>query len=99
MKSLEHSIEVVANNRDTTMRRTLSDSIELRIQYYNKTCKNKGFKYGYLAVEYMYGECRLYYCSAEDIEKNCLGGLLAIGTKKHVYEVICAFDTMLNYQS
>lgn len=79
--------------------KSLEHSIELRIQYYNKTCKEKSFKYGYLAVEYMYGECRLYYCSAEDIEKKTLGGLLANGTKKHVYEVICALDMMLHYQS
>ena len=79
--------------------KSLKRNIEIRIQYYNKICKAKGFKYGYLAVEYMDEECGLYYCSAEDIEKKTLGGLLVSGTKKHVYEVICALDVMLNYQS
>lgn len=33
------------------------------------------------------------------IEKHCVDGLLVSGTRKMVYETICALDTMLNYQA
>lgn len=79
--------------------RTIEENIDMRIQYYNKLCELKGYKYGYLAVEYVYGGCSLYYCSKADIEKHCVGGLLVNGTRKQVYETICALDTMLNYQA
>lgn len=35
--------------------RTIEENIDMRIQYYNKLCELKGYKYGYLAVAYVYG--------------------------------------------
>lgn len=50
--------------------KTMEENIDMRIQYYNKLCELKGYKYGYLAVAYVYGGCSLYYCSKADIEKK-----------------------------
>lgn len=76
--------------------------------FYQNTDPKSSFTYCFIIsysidelyyILYVKGGCSLYYCSKADIEKHCVDGLLVSGTRKMVYETICALDTMLNYQA